>query len=444
MVSWSSAVRFRRLCPLLKQAPDGEWRCSVDTADVRPFWGRAFAYFFGTALAVYLAATVLGFFFFRIVGYPVTYPSVAWPPAWHHIERARAQFFLQKAEHAFKENKPFTAMMALSQSYQLDPANYAVGLMLARFSEAGWGDISNRVYQQLMRDHPGKRKETAAAWVMALLARGDFSSIEMLAAERVTTDPAWLNALLIASRRTGDLTVLRKLLQTRNALPPYVAQVCALELQLRTADPAGVRRLLGQPVPPSPAPFFVYYWIDRQIHAGLPDEALLDLNANGARLAPRDSMELLLETYSAEGWQTIVRSEVDRLLAADTSPASVELVCAHLIHHPDPYILGKLFAAVGQRPFPAESDRLGAYTSLFCAAGVAGDWARLHSAAAELKSITGTQFTALDMAEAYFRGDTQPRVTIDRCLRSLPGLPVEISYALYEKGAAGASSTPPP
>ncbi len=435
MVSWSSAVRFRRLCPLLKQAPDGEWRCSVDTADVRPFWGRAFAYFGGTALAMYLVATVLGFFFLRIVGYPVTYPSIAWPPAWHDIEHARARFFLDKATRALKDNKPLAAMMALSQSYQLDPTNYAVGRMLAQFSQPGWGGISNRVYAQLMRDHPEKRGETSAAWFLALLASGDFSTIETLAAGRVATDPAWLNALLVASRRTGDTKLLQKLLQPPNALPPYARQICALELQLRAADPAGTRRLLEQPMPASPAPYLVYYWIDRQIHAGLADDALLDLKTYGALLDPRDRIALLLETYSAEGWQTILRGEVDHLLETGTSPALVELVCAHLIRHPDPYILEKLFAAVYQRPLPANSDRLGAYTSLFCAAGVSGDWVRLQASAAELKSITGTQFTALETAEAYFRGGAQTPVSIDRCLRSLPGLPVDVSYALYERSA---------
>lgn len=432
MVSWSSARRFRRLCPLLRKNPAGEWRCSVNTADVRPFWGRAGAFFGGAALAIYLSGTLAAFLFFRIVGYPVTYPSVAWPPAWHEINHARAQFFMGKAVRALQGNNPVAAMMALSESYHLDPSNYAVGRMLAQFSQPGWGDTSNSVYLQLMHDHPERRKETASAWFLALLARGDFSTIETLAAERAATDPAWVNALLFASRRTGDRDVLRKLLKSGDALPLYARQVLTIELQLRAADPGGAQRLLSRPLPPAPAPYLVYYWIDRQIHAGLADEALIELNGVGKRMEPRDQIELLLETYAAEGWQSIVQGKVDQLLNASTNTALIELVCAYLIRHPDPYILERLFAAVYGRALPANSDLLGAYTSLFCAAGADGDWVRLQASAAELKSITRSQFTALDLAEAYFRDGTQNRIPFDRCLRSLPGLPIDVTYALYD------------
>ena len=113
MLSWSRPIRFRRLCPLLRQNPAGEWRCSVDTADVRPFWGRAFAYLGGGIAGLYLAAALAAFLFLRIVGYPVTIPAVAWPPAWHQIDRARAQYFTAKAEAALRENNSVAAMMAL-------------------------------------------------------------------------------------------------------------------------------------------------------------------------------------------------------------------------------------------------------------------------------------------------------------------------------------------
>lgn len=46
--AWHRRVRFRLVCPLLKQDDAGLWVCSVDRAGVRPFWGRAFAYTGGT------------------------------------------------------------------------------------------------------------------------------------------------------------------------------------------------------------------------------------------------------------------------------------------------------------------------------------------------------------------------------------------------------------
>jgi len=429
---WAKPERFRRLCPLLKRAPDGQWRCSVATADVRPFWGRAFASLGISALALYLCAALAGFCALRAIGYPVSYVSVAWPPSWHDIRRSRAVYFYRKADAAFRGKRPAEAVMALSQGYQLDPGNYNVGLLLARFSQPGWGEVSNRIYQKLMNDHPEHQAETAQAWFLELLSAGDFSTMESLAASRVATNTAWLQAALFASRRTGDGTFLRRLARADSGAPLYVRQVCTLELAIRTTNLANARRILRQPVPPSPAPFLVYYWIDRDVHAGMPDEALVMLKRYGSLLGSRDMVELLIEVYQAEGWQALVRGEVDRLLALGANETVIELVSANLIRHPDPYILGRLFDAAYQRPLPAGGDRIGAYTSLFCAAGVAGDWVRMQASAAGLKSVTGSQLPGLETGASYFRGSTQPRVSLNRCLRSLPGVPIDVTYALYD------------
>jgi hypothetical protein len=97
------------VCPILKKAPDGRWVCSVDTADVRPFWGRAAAWFGGAAIVLFVAGTILAFGYLRIVGYPVRLGSVAWPPSWHEVREARASYLFQKAElslHADSDSPP--------------------------------------------------------------------------------------------------------------------------------------------------------------------------------------------------------------------------------------------------------------------------------------------------------------------------------------------------
>ena len=76
---WHQPARFRRLCPLLIETPDG-LRCSVDTKDVRPFWRRAAAYYLGAAGGIYLAGLILAFVFLRIIGYPLSPLTLAWPP----------------------------------------------------------------------------------------------------------------------------------------------------------------------------------------------------------------------------------------------------------------------------------------------------------------------------------------------------------------------------
>src|SRR5580658_6015424 len=59
VASWHEPRRFQRICPLLRQRPDGAWKCSVNAAEVRPFWGRAAAWVGGSTAAAYLVATLL-------------------------------------------------------------------------------------------------------------------------------------------------------------------------------------------------------------------------------------------------------------------------------------------------------------------------------------------------------------------------------------------------
>ena len=116
---------------------------------------------------------------------------------------------------------------------------------------------------------------------------------------------------------------------------------------------------------------------------------------------------------------------------AGLSPALVQLLCTHLIRQPDPVILDQLFDAVYRHPAAADAGQFRrSLRLLYCAAGAGQDWLRLRAAAAELQSIAGSGFTALDSGEAFFHG-AQP-VPVERCLRALPGLPAEISYAMYD------------
>ena len=63
-LSWNEPARFRRDCPLLVSTPQG-LRCSVNTADVRPFWRRAFFFYGGGLATLYLTAALTVFIFLR-------------------------------------------------------------------------------------------------------------------------------------------------------------------------------------------------------------------------------------------------------------------------------------------------------------------------------------------------------------------------------------------
>lgn len=435
VANWHSPERFRRLCPLLKQNPAGAWRCSVNTAEVRPFWGRACLYYFFAGAGAYAAAAFAAFLFLHTIGYPVQYRSVAWPPAWHQIREARARYYFDKAGQALRANKPIEAIMSLSQSYELDPMNYPAGRLLAQLWQPSGAEVSNRVYQQLMRDHPSRREETAQAWYAALLARGDFAAIETLALERLPANPqnpgGWLNVFLFANRRTRNSDTLGKAVSISAGLAPFIAQVCAWESALRQAGPDEVRRALTQGVPADAAPYLLYYRVDRLLRSGLASDALLQLNQVRDQLAVRDRLTLYLDTYALVGWEQILSDQINRLLATNTNAPFVELLSAHLIRHPDPKILAALFAAINQHPLAADPERFNAYLSFFFAASVAGDAPRQQAAVNAIKALAGGKFPPIDMIAAWFREDNKS-VPIERLLPTLPALPTDVSYALFE------------
>src|SRR5207253_1322402 len=70
-MSWSRPARFQRVCPLLVPTKDG-MRCSANTPEVRPFWGRAFGFYGGVLFSIYLVGVITVFIFLRTIGYPVS------------------------------------------------------------------------------------------------------------------------------------------------------------------------------------------------------------------------------------------------------------------------------------------------------------------------------------------------------------------------------------
>ena len=141
--------------------------------------------------------------------------QVTWPPSWHRVGEARGWFFIEKAKKAFAANRTGEALLYLSNAYEFDPSNYAAGLTLAKTLQSGQPVPSNRVYDRLFREHPDQRETTAEEWFRALLARGDFATIQSLARDRILDDTAhasvWMRALIFASRQSHRDDVLRAL-----------------------------------------------------------------------------------------------------------------------------------------------------------------------------------------------------------------------------------------
>ena len=434
VVHWAKARRFRRVCPLLVETPDG-WRCSAHTADVRPFWRRAFAYYGGSLAAVYLTGAIGVFIFLRVVGYPVNIIQVTWPPSWHRVGEARGWFFIEKAKKAFAANRTGEALLYLSNAYEFDPSNYAAGLTLAKTLQSGQPVPSNRVYDRLFREHPDQRETTAEEWFRALLARGDFATIQSLARDRILDDTAhasvWMRALIFASRQSHRDDVLRALRDSPAPAATVWRPLIETELLLLAGRNAEARLQLDHTDWRRLPPYGIYYQVSQLLVLGDGFAALDQLGSAGVTLDDETRITLQLAAYAQLDASRPFRQQVDQLLGPKLSLPVVKILSTQLIRQPDPVILDQLYAKLQQDPIPFTTESAGIYFSFLCAAGVQGDWAKFHAIGRIISEGAGISPPFYATVEAFFRGQsTSSRIT--SVLPALP-LPIEVTYALIER-----------
>jgi hypothetical protein len=428
---WRQPARFRRVCPLLLTTPNG-LRCSANTKDVRPFWGRAAGFYSGALVVSCLAAVLVVFAFLRGIGYPVRFMAVAWPPAWPGIRTARGEYFFEQARHALATNQTKEALLALSYAYELDPRNYQAGLSLAKLWQARLPEGSDQVYARLLHDDTAQSTLIAGEWYRAILARGDFPKIvqvvPVLLARDAADAPVWIHALFFATRRLGDAKPLRKLLAEGPSLAPSLRRLVEIELLIETGRVSDAHEALRHLSVDTFYP--AYYQISGLTALGLPDEALAALNLNARLLSRQDGFALRLAAFAAKGWPSLVHNEVDLVLSAPTNDSSVELLCAQFIRHPDPELLTALFDKLRREPLPPTIGSFQATAALFCAAGVNADWPHLEVAHQMLKQLSGSNFIALDLLGSFFHGQSAQQ--LGNVLPILQPMSLDVTYALFE------------
>ncbi|MGC4074180.1 MAG: hypothetical protein QM760_17035 [Nibricoccus sp.] len=430
-LTWHRQDRFQRLCPLLKRNASGELRCSVNTTDVRPFWSRAFLIYGGTIVSLYLVATLGYFTLQRVIGIPVSYVTIAYPPHWPRIDLARSEYFSKRADHALLNGQIGDAEKSLALAYSLDPRNYPAALKLALLYQHTQPALSDNIYARLLHEHPAQRPTTATAWFQALLLRADYATIIPLAVTALSADPAheaaWTNALLFALRHSP--VEKTEALSLSSELPLAPRAILALELTAHAQMPENARLTLLQANFASP--YFDYYRVSRLIQLGFPADARSLLKTSPG-LSARDRVALSLEATAALGWQSVLDSDIERLLSAPPSPAVCEILAVHFIHHPDRTRLARVFAAVEKNPLPATDAGYSASMALLAAAGVNQDPALLKAASDSVQKLAGGRFRTLALIEAFF---LQPRrnARIEAILPALQPLSAELNYALLER-----------
>lgn len=426
--------RFRHVCPLLKQNAAGQWLCSVDTPDVRPFWTRAFALYGGALVLAFIIATSGAWSLLRLRGYPVTYYDVAWPGAWSRFHLLQSRYFAAKASRALEHHDTGEAVMALSIAYQLDPGNYPLGLLFARLTQVSQPGLSEEVYRQLALNHPDHAVETFGAWYEALLWRADFPSITVLAREALVRDPAhraaWINALLFALHRQPDDKLLQAL---ATEAPGEARAVFALELQTAGGGLAARDALLQAAEQNHAAGSILpYYCVRRLIEIGFGGQALTRLQSVASPLPQRDQLTLRLEASEQLGRRAAVRELFTALAGDAANPVTSELLCSYLIRHPDPSLFRSTFDAYRLAPAERPDQAFKAWAGWLCAAGANGDFVRYADALAEMKRLSGSELRGLASFGAFFRGEGATN-RIESYVPMVQPLPLDVTYALLER-----------
>ncbi|QYM79385.1 hypothetical protein K0B96_01835 [Horticoccus luteus] len=434
---WDDKKRFRRVCPLLVATPDG-WRCSVDAADVRPFWRRAVAYYAAVLAGVYLLATLLAFIAFRAIGYPVSYAAVIWPPAWSNFHVVRSHYFLAQGKRALVGNRVREASIAFGLAYELDPRNYDAGIALAQLWQSGLPIQSDRVYQQLLASNPADASDTARRWAQALLWRGDFVQLSALALNRLqaASEPAssWVHALIFSARRLREPSVLNRAL----ALPQLTSEtrsILRLESAALSGDPDATAHVLAAPLTDQASAYARYYQINFLIRSGHGDRALALLATYGAKVSPDERVALTLDALAQQGRTADLRREASALLTANQQPQIYTLLATHLVRYPDTALLRIVTDRLAAQPWVNEPSGLAANAALLCAAGVDNQAALVGVLRARLRHVTGAPMRELDRAEELLRLRNAPRQW-GNFLPALPMLPLDTVYAFFERDTA--------
>jgi hypothetical protein len=437
-LQWNKIGRFRRVCPSLTWT-DAGWKCGVDAAAVRPFWGRACAAYGGLAAGLFLVATLGAFGGLRAVGYRVSYRDVAWPPAWKRIDRARAEFYAEKGQAALTAGRINESGLDLSLAWQLDPTNTDVGLALAQLWQAGQPSLSDRIYQRLLTTQPARSAEIARAWAQALLLRGDFAELGALAEARLAAGQGsgWLQALVFSARRLGDAGPLR----VAQALPNISAETRTLlgwEATSVAGAPDAARAGLMAPLGSDASDYARYHQIAFLSGNGAARRALELLAAYGAKVPPSERVALTLRALGALDTaeaRARLTQEFTALLAGNTTPAIHELLAAELIRRPDPARLRLATDALVARSWTNRPEGTPALAALLCAAAVARDAPQVALLRTYLRRATGGKLVLLDRAEEIL-GTRASGQAAGNFLAQLPMLPREAAYAVHARVAS--------
>jgi hypothetical protein len=380
------------------------WRCSVDAADVRPFWGRAIGFSALGAGSLYLVVALAALLTFRAVGYTTLEYQDFFTTAFRtRFREAQAGYYANRADQFFKSGDYRSGLLALSVAYNKNPRDWATGLTLARLLQrSNQPRIGDDVFEKLLADFPDRAEEVSAVWSEALLFRGDWLRLARLSASRVEAGGpargAWMRTLVYALRKLPDDQANVGFAECRPLVRDAYPGVLDAEMALRAKEVPRARAFVAG-LPAGADPYLAQYAVEFAIDSG-------DLAAASIAAA---ALETTLGTffhnlYAARiaadlGQPTLAALSFGNLLSRPVTLEKLDFACAEILRRPSTERLQVALDAFAA--LPEARTRPEYVMALVAAAAATGDQAGLERLYEISVSLDGTTIARLRLlAEA--------------------------------------------
>lgn len=350
-------ARLRWLCPALSMR-SGEARCTLDSADVAPRWGRAALILLAPLIALYLLGASAYWAALRHQGLDtLAWTDVAAPHRWSQIREHRRQHFRALALRSLATGDLGTATVALFNAAQEGDGPPEDNLALARLATlGGYHSLADQLHAANIVRHPDRAETLAVAWHDDLLVADRPLRLAQLAIEQLARSGVdrefWLRAFFFSIRHPD---VAASLLDTPGVLLPHPGLRHALDasraLQITNQAEARDQLLALEAIPPGGAA--IHYIAHQRFEARFPDPT--------PAATPARFPTLHYSLRQRQGRTEEARNLLRPLLADPDAPRFLTALGA-LVLDPDPVLVSETARLVGNAipVSPAGSRRLAA------------------------------------------------------------------------------------
>lgn len=356
MLLWESPARFRRVCPLLVKNDYG-WCCTVASSDVRPFWGRAFAWYGGVVAAVGLIALLGSMAVLRLGSNINVAPwDIAWPGRWARIREAQADQLYTRAMAAMARGRSREALLALSSARERSPNHLPSGLLLAQVTMyQGSATFADGMFDELFRQHPDAAKQIAVVYHDTLLSLDRMDRLAEFSLDRALTDQShaalWVQSLLTALRTGMDVEgFFTHHVEQLRRLAPHAQQLIEAERSIAEKMPGQAVMRLREPFNGAMNPIYLREQVERLASLRAPQDAQVLLDYYGPVLGPTEQQltQFALDSLNHDEWGA--RASLRRLLLQKLDARVVERLATRLAQYPSPDRFREVHAALEKHP----------------------------------------------------------------------------------------------